>query len=59
MECQRHEDLERRLTKMDQKLDVLLEFKWKMSGGWIWISVVGCVIMSLATTALAVGTYWK
>lgn len=59
MECQRHEDLEKRLVRMDQKLDTLLEFKWKLSGGWIWLSVIGSVILSLATTALAVGTYFK
>lgn len=48
-----------RLSRMETKIDTLLEFKWRMSGGWIWLSIAACVVLSIATTALAVAQYLK
>jgi len=53
--CQYGDDIK----EMKQDIKTLLQFKWQMSGGWVWISIAACVVLSVTTTALAVAQYLK
>lgn len=46
---EKHRDADRRAERMEEKLDELLSFKWKIVGGSAVLSIIASFLTSLVT----------
>jgi len=47
------------IIEIKRDVKELLKFKWQMSGGWVWLSIAACVVLSLVTATTAIAMYIK